>query len=145
MPSRSISRLVVALAVACAVPTLAQPAFAQSGLRVSERSMQGIDPAFARGWLAPQFDRFGFAYHWKDSFGSSPSQRMDWSYTFSDRSSLGLSLNGPRELDYDQRQFSVFGRYWFANDWALSAESQWREPAGSWRPYDLRIGVQRRF
>jgi len=145
MPSRTVSRLVVMLALAAAVPALAPSALAQSGLRVPDRSAPGIDPTFARGWLAPEFDRFGFAYHWKDSLGQAPGQRMNWSYSFSDRSSLGLSVNAPRELDYDQRQFSVFGRYWFANDWAVSAETQWREPAGSWRPYDLRIGVQRRF
>ena len=143
MPSRTVRRFVVVLAAA-ALPALVPCALAQSGLRVPDRSEPGIDPAFARGWLAPEFDRFGFAYHWKDSFGSAPGQRMNWSYTFSDRSSLGLSVNTPRELDYD-RQFSVFGRYWFANDWAVSAETQWREPAGPWRPHDFRIGVQRRF
>jgi hypothetical protein len=140
MLSRTFTRLIVVVAISAALP-----ASAQSGLRLPERSEPGLDPTFARGWLAPNFDRFGFAnHHWKDAIGFAPSQRMNWSYTFSDRGSLGLSLHG-RELDYDQRQLSVFGRYWFANDWAVSAESQSREPTGLLRLQDFRIGVQRRF
>lgn len=140
MLSRTFARLLVVTALAAVLP-----AFAQSGLRVPERSEPGIDPTFARGWLAPDFDRFGFAnQQWKDAIGFAPSQRMNWSYTFSDRTSLGLSVHG-RELDYEPRQLSIFGRYWFANDWALSAESQSREPTGLLRLQDLRIGVQRRF
>jgi hypothetical protein len=132
MPSRTLVRVFVALALAAALP-----AFAQSGLRVPERVEPGLDPGFARGWLAPDFDRFGFAY--------SPSQRMNWSYTFGDRSSLGLSLGAVREFDYEQRQVSVFGRYWFAQDWAVSAETLSRESTGLLRLNDFRIGVQRRF
>jgi hypothetical protein len=139
MLSRTFTLLFLALAVAI-------PAFAQSGLRVLERGEPGLDPSFARGWLAPDFDRFGFAsYHWKDAIGFAPSQRMNWSYTFSNRSSLGLSVVPARDLDYDQRQLSVFGRYWFASDWAVSAESLSRDAPGLLRLNDLRIGVQRRF
>ena len=97
------------------------------------------------GWLAPEFDRFGFvSYQWKDAFGFAPAQRMNWSYTFGERTSLGLSVNS-RDPDYDQRNVSVYGRYWFAPDWALSAESLSREPTGLLRLQDIRIGVQRRF
>jgi hypothetical protein len=141
MPFRTLARLFVALALAAALP-----AFAQSGLRVPERGEPGLDPSLARGWLAPDFDRFGFAYyHWKDVAGFAPSQRMNWSYTFGDRSSLGLSMGAAREFDYEQRQLSVFGRYWFAQNWAVSAETLSREPTGLLRLNDLRIGVQRRF
>jgi hypothetical protein len=140
MLSRTLTGLFVALAVIAAVPALAQ------SLRVPERHEPGLDPTFARGWLAPDFDRFGFAsYQWKDAVGFASSQRMNWSYSFSDRSSLGLSVNSAREFDYDQRQLAVFGRYWFAQDWALSAESLSREPTGLLRLQDFRIGVQRRF
>jgi hypothetical protein len=141
MPLRVLARRLVAIALV----VVAAPAYAQSGLRPPQRSEPGIDPTFARGWLAPEFDRFGFAsYHWKDTVGFAPAQRMNWSYTFSDRTSLGLSVNN-RDLDYDQRSLSVFGRYWFAQDWAVSAESQSREPTGLLRLQDFRIGVQRRF
>jgi hypothetical protein len=140
MPFRTLARRLIAIALAAAAP-----AYAQSGLRLPERSEPGLDPTFARGWLAPEFDRFGFAsYHWKDAVGFAPAQRMNWSYTFGNRASLGLSVNN-RDLDYDQRSLSVFGRYWFAPDWAVSAESQSREPTGLLRLQDFRIGVQRRF
>ena len=140
MLSRTISRLVFPFALA-----LAASALAQSGLRVPERAEPGLDPAFARGWLAPDFDRFGFArYHWKEAHGFAPSQRMNWSYSFGERGSLGMSL-GDRDYEYDQRQFSLFGRYWFGTDWALSAEATSRESTGLLRLNDWRIGVQRRF
>ena len=139
-PLRTLARRALATALVAAAP-----AYGQSGLRLPERSEPGLDPAFARGWLAPEFDRFGFAsYHWKDAVGFAPAQRMNWSYTFGGRTSLGLSLSG-REVDYDQRNLSVFGRYWFAPDWAVSAETLSREPTGLLRLQDFRVGVQRRF
>ncbi|HEX6317364.1 MAG TPA: hypothetical protein VFZ84_00720 [Burkholderiales bacterium] len=139
MPSRIICQLALIAALGAALPALAQ-----SGLRVPERGEPGLDPAFARGWLAPDFDRFGFAStHWKDALGFAPSQRMNWSYTFGNRHSLGLSLGGVREYEYE-RQFSLYGRYWFAPDWALSAEAISRETSGL-RLQDFRIGVQRSF
>jgi hypothetical protein len=139
MPSRSICQLVLAAALAAALP-----AAAQSGLRLPERGA-GLDPAFARGWLAPDFDRFGFAsYHWKDTLGLAPSQRIDWSYSFGTRASLGMSLGEGRQYDYE-REFSLFGRYWFAADWAVSAQTISREGPGLLRLQDFRVGVQRRF
>jgi hypothetical protein len=140
MPFRIFARRLLIVALAAATP-----ARAQSGLRLPERSEPGLDPTFARGWLAPEFDRFGFAsYHWKDTAGFAPGQRMNWSYTFGGRTSLGLSLN-TRDYDYDQRNVSVYGRYWLSPDWAVSAESLSREPTGLLRLQDFRIGVQRRF
>jgi hypothetical protein len=139
MQSRLFRRLVLAAALIATAPALAQ-----SGLRVPERGEPGLDPAFARGWLAPDFDRFGFAStHWKDIAGFAPSQRMSWSYTFGNRHSLGMSLGAVREYEYE-RQVSLYGRYWFAPDWAVSAEATSRETSGL-RLQDLRIGVQRRF
>ena len=137
MSFRTLVRQALVIALAAAAP-----AYAQSGLRLPERSEPGIDPGFARGWLAPEFDRFGFASY--QAMGFAPAQRMNWSYTFGERTSLGLSVNS-RDYDYDQRDLSVFGRYWFANDWAVSAESLSREPTGLLRLQDFRIGVQRRF
>lgn len=141
MLSRTISRLVFLLAI------VAAPALAQSGLRVSERGEPGLDPAFARGWLAPDFDRFGFANPWRDAIAFAPSQRMNWSYNFGTRGSLIMSLGSTRDPDYDRRQFSLFGHYQFgfAPDWAVSAEAISRESTGLLRPNDLRFGLQRRF
>ncbi|HVL36460.1 MAG TPA: hypothetical protein VM489_12385 [Burkholderiales bacterium] len=129
----------VALWLGWAVPSLAQ-----SGLRLPERG-EGLDPSFARGWLAPDFDRFGFAYHWRDSLSGPTGHRMNWSYTFGAQHSLGMSLRSTREFEEDQRQLSLYGRYWFAQDWAVSAETQTREAHGVLRLQDVRIGVQRRF
>ena len=120
------------------------PAWGQSGLRLPERWETGLDPRFAPGWLAPDYERFRFAtYPWRDGLGFAPSQRMNWSYSFGERGSLGMSYG--REYDQDQRQMSVFGRYWLSPNWALSAESISREPGGLFRLQDLRIGVHRRF
>jgi hypothetical protein len=48
--------------------------------------------------------------------------------------------------DFDeQRQLSLLGRYSFAEDWALSAETLGRDATGLFRLQDIRIGVQRRF
>ncbi|MFL6573372.1 MAG: hypothetical protein ACJ8G4_16560 [Burkholderiales bacterium] len=139
MSFRPLVRRALVIALAAAAPV-----YAQSGLRLPERSEPGIDPGFARGWLAPEFDRFGFASYQAMGMNLAPPQRMHWSYSFGERTSLGLSVNS-RDYDYDPRALSVFGRYWFANDWAVSAESMSREPTGLLRLQDFRIGVQRRF
>jgi len=110
----------LALGRICLVAGLlaAMSAFAQSGLRLPERGEPGLDPSFARGWLAPEYDRFGFAtYQWRD----------------------------PYSFALEPRPLSVFGRYWLSPDWALSAESASRDPTGLFRLQDFRIGVQRRF
>ncbi len=117
----------------------ALPAFGQSGLRLPERGEPGLDPGFARGWLAPEYDRFGFAttYHWRP--------RSEWSYAPVERGNLGLSLSNRSDSDLDPRPMSVFGRYWFSQNWAVSAESLSRDTTGLFRLQDFRIGVQRRF
>jgi hypothetical protein len=114
-------------------------AYGQSGIRPAERSEPGLDPSFARGWFAPEYDRFGFAAnHWRP--------RTQWSYSFSDRGNVGMSLSSTgRESEFEQRPLSVYGRYWFSPDWAVSAESLSRDPTGLFRLQDFRIGVQRRF
>jgi hypothetical protein len=116
---------------------------AQAGLRVPERNEPGLDPAFARGWLAPEYDRFGFAtYQWRDAAGFSPAPRMNWAYSFGPRADVSLSYNNY----YDVSQVSVFGRWWFSPEWALSAETISRDQPGFLpRVQDFRFGVQRRF
>jgi hypothetical protein len=119
--------------------------FAQSGLRLPQQVEPGLDPTFARGWLAPDFDRFGFALHsWREAVGFAPGQRMHWSYTLNDRGSLGMWMANGRDLE-EQRQLSLYGRYSLTADWALSAETLSRDPSGLFRLQDFRIGVQRRF
>ena len=135
----------ILLTVSLLAALAAGQAFAQAGLRLPERAEPGLDPAFARGWLTPEYDRFGFAaYQWRDTMGLSQPQRMSWAYTIGSRYDLSLSYNS-REVDYD-RQVSLFGRWWFASDWALSGEAVSRDQPGFLpRIQDFRIGVQRRF
>jgi hypothetical protein len=133
--------LVVALALASAVP-----AFAQS-LRLP-RGETGLDPTLARGWLAPNYDRFGFAnYRFKDAAEFAPSARMSWAYALGERASLGMSYANSNydPAAIDGRRYGLFGRYSFAPDWSLSAEAMSREPGALFRLQDFRIGVQRRF
>jgi hypothetical protein len=121
-------------------------AVAQSGLRMPTQFEPGLDPSFARGWLAPDYDRFGFALNsWRETVGFAPGQRMQWSYSLSERSSLGMGYGTARDPIEEQRQLSLHGRYSFTQDWALSAETLSRDAAGLFRLQDFRIGVQRRF
>jgi hypothetical protein len=128
----------------CATLCAAQGAAAQANLRLPERSEPGLDPSFARGWLAPDYDRFGFAYYspWREN-GVIPGSRLNWSYAFGERGSFGMGVANNRDFEQD-RQVSLFGRYSLTPDWAFSAEMLSRDATGL-RPQDLRIGVQRRF
>jgi hypothetical protein len=120
-------------------------ALAQSGLRLPTTGEPGLDPTYARGWLGPDYDRFGTALHnWREAVGFAPGQRMQWSYSLNDRSSLGMGMQNGRELE-DQRQLTLYGRYSLTQDWALSAESLSRDAGGLFRLQDFRVGVQRRF
>jgi hypothetical protein len=118
-------------------------AAAQSGLRLPNQGEPGLDPAQAGGWLAPDYDRFGFALNnWREAVGFAPGQRMQLTYSLGGRGSLGMGMGN----DFDeQRQLSLLGRYSFAEDWALSAETLGRDATGLFRLQDIRIGVQRRF
>ena len=145
MPSRPVLNALVFALLAAALP-----AHAESGLRVPQRGEPGLDPSFARGWLAPDFDRFGFAtYRWKEAMGFAPAQRLNWSHAFGNRGSLGMSYTNGRDIDssptIDARRFALFGRYSLTQDWSLNAEALAREPGTLFRLHDLRIGVQRRF
>src|SRR5436190_1273263 len=99
----------VALGRICLLAGLitAMPAFAQSGLRLPERGEPGLDPSFARGWLAPEYDRFGFApYQWRDAYGFAPTPRMRWSYAFGERASLSMSYASLRDSDLEHTLLS---------------------------------------
>jgi len=130
----------------------ALPAFGQEGLRVPARVGAGIDPAFAGGWLSPERERLGHApYHWRDSIGFAPTQRMQWSYALGSRSSVDMSLANGRDFSADPiygtdvRKFGVGGRYSLAPDWSLSAETVSRDPGMLFRLQDFRIGLRRQF
>jgi len=133
--------LLVATLLACSAA-----AVAQSGLRLPHRDEPGLDPAFARAWLAPEYDRFGFASQaWRDGLGFAPARRMQWSYDLTRNARLSMSYMNVRENDLETRPLSLFGRYWLSSDWALSAESVSRDAGGLLRLHDVRIGVQRSF
>lgn len=138
-------RLPAALPTAFLLAALAAgQAFAQSGLRVPERAEPGLDPSLARGWLAPEYDRFGFAvYQWRDANGLNPvAPRVNWAYSFGSRADVSLSY----ATSYDYGQVSLFGRWWLSPEWALSAETTSRDQPGFLpRVQDFRFGVQRRF
>jgi hypothetical protein len=120
-------------------------AFGQSGLRLPQQGEPGLDPTFARGWLAPDYDRFGSALHnWREAVGFAPGQRMNLTYALGERGSLGMGMGNNAYLE-EQRQLSLYGRYSLTSDWALSAETLGRDASGLFRLQDLRIGVQRRF
>lgn len=147
MPSRTLCPLSRFLMGACIALGASLSASAQSGLRPAS-GPEGLDPAFAGGWLAPEPVQLGIASHWKEN----PVQRLGWAYDFGERGSLGLSYTGARELyvpsytsafSVEPRTFTLFGRYSLAPDWSVSAEAG--SPSGSLRLNDLRIGVRRRF
>lgn len=122
----------------------ASPALGQSGLRLPQHGEPGLDPTFARGWLAPDYDRFGFALHnWRETVGFAPGQRLHWSYTLGER--LSMSMGNSAYYFDENRQLSLYGRYSLTPDWALSAETLGRDASGLFRLQDFRIGVQRRF
>lgn len=124
---------------------LAGQALAQSGLRLPSTGEPGLDPTYARGWLSADYDRFGTALHnWREAVGFAPGQRMQWTYSLNDRSSLGMGMEKSRDLE-ENRQLSLYGRYSLTQDWALSAESMSQNPWGLLQLRDFRIGVQRRF
>jgi hypothetical protein len=128
----------------CVTLCAAQGVAAQASLRLPERAEPGLDPSFARGWLAPNYDRFGFAYYspWREG-GVAPESRLNWSYAFSQGSSFGMGVANNRDFEQD-RQVSLFGRYSLTPDWAFSAEMLSRDSTGL-RPQDVRFGLQRRF
>jgi hypothetical protein len=127
MVARTLFALLVLVAAA--------PAAAQSGIYLP-RGEPGLDPSLAPAWQSPDYSLQRF----------TSGQRPSWSWSFTERGSLGMSYysNG-RDVDFDSRQMSLFGSYAIGGNWALSAETQLRDPGSLPRLQDLRIGVQRRF
>ncbi len=129
---------------------------AQDGLRLPARDIDpaiggfGIDPSLAGGWLSPGRERFLAPGNWRDTIGFAPSDQFRWSYALGEHS-LGMSFERGRDylaapiFGIEARQYGVFGRFAFDEDWSLSAGAYSREAGTLLRLEDFRIGLRRRF
>lgn len=146
--------LLGSLAFASAV---ALPAGAQNGIRLPARDTlagvggSGIDPSLAGGWFSPRHERLIAAPgNWRDAVGFAPRDRLQWSYPLGAHS-LGLSVAQGRDYVHapifgmETRQYGLFGRYAFDEDWSLSAGAYSRHTGSLLRQQDFRIGLQRQF
>jgi YaiO family outer membrane protein len=86
--------------------------------------------------------------------GVSFSQRLQWSYHVGDRGFFGLSLAHGLAVDTatpeglpttDARNITLFGRYWFMPNWAVSAEAEMQEQVGYARRNGVRFGLRHQF
>jgi hypothetical protein len=143
--------------LACLASAIAPSAVAQDGLRLPERAIEsitggsGIDPAFAGGWFSPDRERIVLApNNWRESVGFATASRIGWSYPLGQHS-FGMSLASGRYFDTapiygtEAYQYGLFGRYSFAQDWSVSAETVSRMPGTLFRLQDFRIGLRRQF
>jgi YaiO family outer membrane protein len=85
---------------------------------------------------------------------SAPAHRLQWSYTWNDRDTLGISASRGREVENvvpagllttDVRNLSVFGRYWFAPDWAVVADAGRQQQGNLYRRDGFRLGLRHQF
>jgi hypothetical protein len=137
----------------CSALATALPALGEEGLKLPSRAEPGLDPSFAAGWLNPGREGQGFErFHWRDAIGFTPTQRMQWSYSVGQNSSLGMSVVNGRDYDAspiygaETRQYGLFGRYSLAPDWSLNAETTVsRDPVNSLLRQEFRFGVRRQF
>lgn len=86
--------------------------------------------------------------------GSAPSHRLQWTHYFNDRDSVGVSVGGGREVENvapgglvtsKVRSFYLTGRWWFAPDWALTAEAGVHEQGSLYRRHGVRLGLRHEF
>ena len=89
-----------------------------------------------------------------DGGGSAPSHRLQWSHYFNDRDFIGLSVAAGREVENIApaglvtsrvRSLYLTGRWWFAPDWALTAEAGVHEQGSLYRRHGLRLGLRHEF
>ena len=82
------------------------------------------------------------------------SQRLQWSYHVGERGFFGLSLAQglavetatPEGLPIGEaRNITLFGRYWFLPNWAVSAEAETQEQVGFARRNGVRFGLRHQF
>jgi hypothetical protein len=165
MNARATIRVLLSAALACCA---AGTALAQGSLddRASWRgSGLRLDPAAlssGKGWgarfelqsfgryeLAPRYSLLGGT---SEAVWQAPGYRLRWSYDLGARSSLGISFASGRDAEdfmsqeiAPGRRWSLFGRYWLAPDWALSAEALTPGEGNLLRRPTIRLGVQRQF
>jgi len=86
--------------------------------------------------------------------GSAPSHRVQWSYYFADRSSAGISAASGREIESvgpgtlvstDVRNLTLFARYGFHRNWALSADASSHRQGDLYRRHGIRLGLRYGF
>jgi YaiO family outer membrane protein len=83
------------------------------------------------------------------------SQRVQVSYLYGERNTVGLSYTTGREIDNpviplgltlnDARDLTLSGRHWLSTNWALTYDLQSHEQATLARRQGLRLGVSRSF
>ena len=126
----------------CAALCAAQGALAQAGLRIPDRG-EGLDPTFARGWLAPDYDRFGFAYY---TPGATPaSRRLAHALVLCLRPARQLRHVGSEQPRLRARPPGLALRPLLALARLGVQRRDCRATRPAVRPQDFRFGVQRRF
>ena len=87
--------------------------------------------------------------------GSAPAHRFQLNHYYGERSSIGIAYTTGRETENvgpprgvitsDVRDWTITGRHWFANDWALAYDLLTHEQGTLYRRKGLRLGIRHRF
>jgi len=127
------------------------------GLRHSEYSQIGTNTA---SLLAERYwGNFRGAYTLysgrPEGASSASSHRVQLSYYYGDRSSVGLSYSTGREVENvgpprgvissDVQNLTLSGRHWFAPNWALTYDLLNQEQGALYRRQGLRLGIRHSF
>lgn len=89
-----------------------------------------------------------------DGGGSAPSHRVQWNHYFNDRDYVGVSAASGREVENvaptglvtsKVRSLYLTGRWWFAPQWALTAEAGVHEQGSLYRRHGVRLGLRHEF
>lgn len=87
--------------------------------------------------------------------GSASAHRLQLSYYYANRSSVGLSYATGREVEYtgptrgvistDVQNWTLNGQHWFAPAWALTYDVVQHEQGSLYRRQGLRLGIRHSF
>lgn len=87
--------------------------------------------------------------------GSTPAHRFQLDHYYGERSSVGLSYTTGREsesvgppvgiITTDVRDWTLYGRHWFAPKWALTYDLLTHEQGDFYRRRGLRLGIRYSF